>query len=87
MILLLHIAIAVASLLLAAYSLFSPSRAKLFLNYGMIAATLGTGGYLIVMSPAHMTQGCAVGLFYTLIMIAASVALRRKIAQAEGARV
>lgn len=82
MILALHIVIAVFSLVFAAYGFFSPSKTKLTINYILIALTLTTGSYLVVLAPAHMTEGCMIGLFYTLVMVVATVAARRKL-QAE----
>lgn len=79
MILLLHIAIAIASLIAAAYGFFYPSKTKLTINIFMIAATLISGTVLILSAPAHMTEGCMAGLFYTLVMVAATVASRRKL--------
>lgn len=82
MILLLHIAIALTSIAVAAYGLFSPSKTKLHASYCFIAATIATGAYLVVMAPAHMLEVCTVGLLYTGIMIIATVAVRRKITAA-----
>lgn len=86
MILPLHIAIAVASLLLAGYGLLFPSRAKLIVNYVMIGLTLGTGTALIITSPEHMTTGCVAGCIYSVIMVAGAVVLRRRVLHAEAAR-
>jgi hypothetical protein len=78
MILLLHIAIALASVAFAAYGFFFPSKAKLRVSYGLIAATLTTGTYLVVTAPAHMLEACTAGLLYTSIMVVATVAVRKK---------
>lgn len=84
MILALHIVIAVFSLVFAAYGFFAPSKTKLSVNYVLLVLTLVSGSYLVVSAPAHMTEGCMMGLFYTLIMIGASIATKRKL-QAERA--
>jgi len=83
MILALHIVIAVFSLVFAAYGFFSPSKLKLTVNYVLTALTLTSGGYLVIAAPAHMTEGCMIGLFYTLLMVAATVATKRKLQVAQ----
>lgn len=79
MILLVHILIAVSSVAFAAYGFFFPSTIRLRISYGLIAATLISGTYLVWTAPAHMVQACTAGLFYTGIMIAATLAVRRKL--------
>ena len=79
MILVLHIVIAVVSVLFAAYGFLMPSKIKLRVTYVLIGATLASGTYLVVMAPAHMVQACTAGLFYTAIMIVATIAVRRRI--------
>lgn len=79
MILLLHIIIALTSVLFAGYGFMAPSKTKLGITYGLIAATFASGTYLVVMAPAHMVEACTSGLFYTLIMVVATLAVRRKI--------
>jgi len=79
MILLLHIIIALISILFAGYGFMAPSKTKLHITYGLIAATFVSGTYLVIVSPAHMVEACTSGLFYTLVMVVATIAVRRKI--------
>lgn len=79
MILLLHIIIALASVAFAAYGFFIPSVLKLRISYGLIAATLASGTYLVWTTPSHMLQACMAGLFYTGVMIGATIAIRHKL--------
>ena len=81
MIVLIHVIIALASILIASIVFFKPSIQRLAVSYGFIIATVGSGTYLLVTVPSHILQSCLSGLAYltviTLITIAAHVRLRR----------
>jgi hypothetical protein len=64
MVLLLHIAIALLSIIYTAYVYFAPSRGKLRGSYALAALTVATGTWLIIANPAHMVQSCITGLLY-----------------------
>lgn len=64
MVLLLHIAIALISIIYTGYVYFAPSQAKLRGSYALVALTIATGTWLIVANPAHMVQSCITGLVY-----------------------
>jgi hypothetical protein len=64
MILPLHIAIALSSVIYTAYVYIAPSRAKLRGSYILTALTIATGTWLVVANPAHMVQACITGLLY-----------------------
>jgi len=82
MLLPLHILTAIASLGLSTYAFFYPSKPKLRFSYGLIAATLASGFYLVWSSPSHMASACITGLAYVGIVAAATVATRHKLARA-----
>ena len=84
MIVLLHVAIALLSVLYTAYVLMSPSQTKLSVSYGLVGMTIASGTYLTVMAPAHMVEACMAGLFYTVVMLVSIVAARRKLVHAQG---
>lgn len=77
--LILHIIIAIASFVLAAGLLVKPMQKLLSVNYGLIAATIVTGTILVVQgySALHV---CAMGMVYTLVMMAMSVVARQRLA-------
>lgn len=79
MILLLHIGIALLSMLVAGIAFLAPSRTKIRMSYVLMAATLGTGTYLVVMAPAHMVQACTIGVGYLAVTATATVFARRKL--------
>ncbi|HEX6416567.1 MAG TPA: hypothetical protein VFZ62_03505 [Candidatus Saccharimonadales bacterium] len=80
MMLIIHILIATASIGLASFAYFRPSVTLLRATYATIALTLGTGTYLIVMSPAHMVQACATGVAYLVVVGAIALAAKAKFA-------
>lgn len=80
MILLLHIGIALLSVVFAGYVFFAPSKFKLKISFSLIGFTLASGTYLVVMSPAHMVQACIAGLFYTAVLLIMTLLTQRKLA-------
>jgi multisubunit Na+/H+ antiporter MnhE subunit len=68
MILITHILIAIASVVLATYLIVKPSKSLLNITYGLTAATLVSGTYLVVSTSAHLLQSCVTGLAYVGIV-------------------
>jgi hypothetical protein len=82
-IVLLHVLIALTSMITVSYAYARPSALKLRLSYGLIAGTLLSGTYLVVKSPAHMLETCTLGLAYTAIVLVGVLAARVKLARFE----
>lgn len=82
MILLLHIAIALSSLVVTALAYVSPKQPLLYTSYALVALTISSGTFIAISSPAHMVQACVSGLIYTAVVLAGIVAVRRKLATA-----
>ncbi|MEO8691370.1 MAG: hypothetical protein ABI397_01135 [Candidatus Saccharimonas sp.] len=80
MILITHIIIALASVTIASLGFFRPSNNLLNLSYGLIAATVGTGTYLIFAYPAHMLSSCTAGLAYVGVVSVLTYYAKRKLA-------
>jgi hypothetical protein len=80
MALLLHVVIAILSLVFSAYLYFSPTRAKLRVSYGLMALTVGSGTYLVAASQGHILETCLMGLLYLGLTILGVLAARRKLA-------
>ena len=78
--LILHIIIAVSSLLYAAYVMLSPSKTKIYFSYGLIAGTFLSGTILIFNNLSHMIQACVVGLCYLAGVSIATIFAHRKLA-------
>lgn len=83
MIVLLHVAIALSSIVLAGYILMRPSRQGLAMSYVMMAATLGSGFYLVANAPAHMIEACLMGVAYLAVVSVMTVASRVRLARGE----
>ena len=79
MILILHIAIALASIFYTAYVFFSPSKSKLIAVYSLVALTFISGFYLILIKPAHLAQVCQTGLIYLAAELVGIFATKNKL--------
>lgn len=80
MLLIVHITIAMISVLFAALLFFSPNDFKFKANYVLIAATLLSGTYLVVDRGTHLVESCFVGLIYIGAVLYANIAAKRKLA-------
>ncbi len=81
MIVLLHVSVAVASVLYTGYLYLRPSKAKLRVSYALVAATFVSGTYLVVAKPAHLVTACMMGLGYLAVTLFGIVAARQKLAR------
>lgn len=81
MIILIHVLIALSSIVAVSIAFALPSRLKLRISYVTIAATLISGTYLVVLAPAHMVQACISGLTYTGIVLVGIMATRVRLAR------
>lgn len=80
MILIAHIVIALSSVIFASLLLARPSRMKVNINYGFIAATIVTGTYLIVTMHVNMLSTCATGLTYLAVVAVLTALAQRRLA-------
>ncbi len=82
MIVLIHVIIALASVALSSVTFFKPSIKKLFVSYGLIVATVGSGTFLLLSATGDILRSCITGLFYvtvvTIVTIATHVRVRRR---------
>jgi len=79
--LIVHILVALTSLIVAGFNAFTPTVEKLRLTYALVFATLGTGTYLIVTTPAHMLTTCMEGLVYIFVVTFAIVYSTNKLSR------
>jgi hypothetical protein len=80
MILVLHIAIALISLIYTGYVYFAPSHNKLRASYTMAALTAASGTWLIISNPTHMAESCLTGITYLAIIFYGIHLANRKLA-------
>jgi len=78
---LLHVLIACLSLATGVIVFFRPSRRGLCISYGLIAATIASGTYLVLSKPAHMLETCLMGLVYTAAISLATIAAQHRLAR------
>lgn len=79
MIILIHVVIALTSMLVGAALLARPVRVLFRAQYALIPATLGSGTYLVVATGSPLLQTCTTGLFYLAVVTAGLVLARRKV--------
>ena len=83
MILPLHIAISIFSLIFTGYTFFVPSSAKIKTSYALVFLVFATGFYLIWSKPVHMVQTCSEGLAYLGVLFAGILAAQKKLTKLE----
>ena len=81
MLLVIHVGVALASLVYTGYVYFSPSKAKLYGAYGLVAATLASGTALVVAVHAPLLSVCMTGLLYLGIVSVGIIAAHRKLSK------
>lgn len=69
MIILLHVIIAITSLVSTTLSAFLPSKRRVYLSYVLIGLTLATGTYLVVTLHSTLLSVCETGLTYLAIAL------------------
>lgn len=80
MIIVLHVAIALASLVWATIGYIRPNNTNLRASYALIALTFITGFYLVWSEPAQMLRTCLSGITYLAVATTAVLLTRRKLA-------
>lgn len=79
MIVLLHISTALASIVYTTYLYFRPSKHKFYVTYGLIAATLASGIYLVISTHSPLLSSCITGIVYLTVILASLFAAVRKL--------
>lgn len=78
MIIILHVFLALGSIVNATYLYFQPNKAKYNASYGLIAATLVSGTYLVISTGSPLLSSCMSGLIYLGIVTSIIAAARHK---------
>ncbi|MBX4197434.1 hypothetical protein KW801_02665 [Candidatus Saccharibacteria bacterium] len=79
MLLVAHIIIALGSIAASTASLIAPSLNRLRLSYGLVAATLASGTYLVISTHAQILSSCITGLAYTGLVLSLITVARYKL--------
>lgn len=77
--LVIHIVIAIVSLIWATVTYLKPSATKLRFSYGFTGAVVLTGILLVVLNHAVIVQACTSGLTYLAISLSATFLARKKL--------
>lgn len=80
MLLLIHISIALLSIVVSGLTYARPSKRFFNASYLLVGGTLATGTALVLASPAHLGTACVSGLIYLALVGATIGAARLKFA-------
>lgn len=83
MILMLHVFIALLGIVVATAAYLRPTTGKINAAYGLVAATLASGAYLVAATSASAMHMCVTGVAYLVGVGALALAARAKLAQQE----
>lgn len=83
MTILIHIIIALSSIVCTTYAFFSPPKTKLRTSYTLAGLTVASGTYLVVSQPTHIVQTCIEGLAYIAVVTTGLMAAHYRLARAE----
>ncbi|HKX24449.1 MAG TPA: hypothetical protein VJM46_04370 [Candidatus Saccharimonadales bacterium] len=80
MLLLIHISIALLSIIVSGLTYARPAKRHFTASYFLVGGTLATGTALVLNSPAHLGTACMSGLVYLALVSAMIGAARYKLA-------
>ena len=86
MALLLHITIAILSIIMSGAAALLPSKTKLTISYGLVAGTLASGTYLVMSTGSALLQACVTGLVYLGVVFAILILAKHRLLAAERSR-
>lgn len=79
MVIVLHIIIALTSILYSGFIVFRPTRRKLLVSYGLVLLTLLSGVLLVVLTNSPILAACTSGLVYLSTVLTTAVAAHRRL--------
>lgn len=79
-ILLIHIGIALSSLIASSINALLPRRALLHVSYALMAGTFASGTLLVLQDTTHLQAACMSGLVYFALVGALTAFAHRKLA-------
>jgi hypothetical protein len=86
MIILLHVVVALVSVVSALLTVLFPSRFRMQLSELLVAATLLSGTYLVLRMHALLAHACVSGLAYLAVTLSAMVFARRRLVSVKQSR-
>jgi hypothetical protein len=79
MILILHILIALTSVVYSGYVFLSPTKRRLRISYSLVCLTLFSGIYLVAVRHSPLLAACTSGLIYLGAVLTGLAAAQRKL--------
>ena len=76
-----HVFIALLSVAISTFCLLRPTRAKLRLSYGLAAATLVSGSFLVIGTKSPLLPACSAGLVYLAVIFVMLAAAKARLAK------
>lgn len=76
----LHVVLAISSLVFASINYFRPGKGKMQASYGLAAGTLISGVSLILLNNASVLRTCLSGIIFFAAVSALNIAASRKLA-------
>jgi hypothetical protein len=80
MLLLVHITLALSSLILSTFAAFRPTKPSLIKSGILVSLTLLTGTVLVVKNQSHLMEACLSGIVYTGFVITTLLIASKKLA-------
>jgi hypothetical protein len=81
MLALLHVIIALMSLVQASFTAAKPGKNQLRISYSLIAGTLVSGTYLVVHMRSSLMSACVSGLTYLAVIMVLLITAQYRLAQ------
>jgi hypothetical protein len=79
MMIMLHVAIALTSLVVSLMGIAITSRHLVRSSYTLIAATVATGSMLLIIEPTHILRVCVTGLAYVALATSLTYIAHRRV--------
>jgi hypothetical protein len=80
MLLIIHVSIALSSIVVTGLAFFRPSRQKLVTSYGLVGLTLVSGTALVITTHSPLVSSCVTGLAYLTVEMFGIILTQRKLA-------
>ncbi len=79
MIIIVHVIIAILSILWTTYGYIRPTRTNIRASYALVVLVFVSGFYMVWSEPAQMIRACMSGLAYLGVVLLGIMATRRKL--------
>lgn len=81
MLVLLHVSIAISTLIYTGYVFFRPSKPKIYISYTLVGTTIASGTALVIVKNANLISACITGLLYLAVTLPFILTAHRRLAK------